>query len=93
VSLDYKSLCRDTDGEPPDHHDSVRTPIGDNVEFVLCVSPCHTAAPPAEEALPNTTPLSWESTQKQCDSVRKQGRGRNRWSRCRRRRTCPRLCT
>ena len=52
VSLGYKSLCRDADREPPARHDSVRTPIGGDIEFVLCASPRCTAAPRSEAALP-----------------------------------------
>jgi hypothetical protein len=82
VSLDYKSLCRDANGDPPPRHDSVRTPIGVNIEFVLCTSPRYTAVPRSEVALsidtvlssgvkPPTTPLSSEWAQKQGDTVRK----------------------
>ena len=58
MSLRYKSLCRDPDGEPPDRHDSVRTPIGGDIEFVLCASPRRNEASRSEAALPIDTVLS-----------------------------------
>jgi hypothetical protein len=57
----WEAACKSTERDAvfdPARHDSVNTPIGGDIEFVLCALPRRTAAPRSEAALPIDAVLS-----------------------------------